>query len=341
MQKSIKPIAGIAALTLVAAFGPMSGAGASQQASPPTQAGCQSFAQTGKQVCGKFLTYWNTHGGLTQQGLPLSGEFKETSSVDGKVYTVQYFERAVFEAHPEKAAPYDVLLSLLGTMRLKEMYPGGEPAPLTLNPPKGVLFPETGKMVDEPFYGYWKSHGGLAQQGYPITNMFPEKSQLNGQTYQVQYFERAVFELHPENPAPFNVLLSQLGRFEFQKKYPNGEPKPTGGNAPLTAGIWGGQHAVLRVTDTGATIEFDCAHGTITQPLVVSADGQIDVAGQFVQEHGGPSVPDDSVDAQPARYTGTTDGKTINLTVILTKQNQVLSTYTLTFGAPGKLVKCL
>ncbi len=91
--------------------------------------GCQLFPQTGKTVCGKFLTYWQAHGGLAQQGYPISGEFQEVSDLDGKPYTVQYFERAVFEMHPENAPPYDVLLAQLGTYRLKQKYPGGPPTP--------------------------------------------------------------------------------------------------------------------------------------------------------------------------------------------------------------------
>jgi hypothetical protein len=34
----------------------------------------------------------------------------------------------------------------------------------------------------------------------------------DGNDYQVQYFERARFELHPQNEPPFNVLLGLLGR---------------------------------------------------------------------------------------------------------------------------------
>src|SRR5438045_1535459 len=83
------------------------------QPSPP----CQTFPETGKTACGKFLAYWQQHGGLPQQGFPISGEFQERSDVDGKTYTVQYFERAVFELHPENKPPYDVLLSLLGKFR--------------------------------------------------------------------------------------------------------------------------------------------------------------------------------------------------------------------------------
>lgn len=89
---------------------------------------CRSFPETGKQVCGRFLEYWTGNGGLAQQGLPLSGEFVEVSDLNNQPYTVQYFERSVFEKHPENAAPYDVLLSQLGTFQWKRKYPNGEPS---------------------------------------------------------------------------------------------------------------------------------------------------------------------------------------------------------------------
>jgi hypothetical protein len=46
-----------------------------------------------------------------------------------------------------------------------------------------------------------------------------EKSPLDGKTYTVQYFERSVFEYHPENQPPYNVLLSQLGTFRYKQMY--------------------------------------------------------------------------------------------------------------------------
>jgi hypothetical protein len=92
-----------------------------------------TFPETGQTVSGAFWAYWQAHGGLAQQGYPISGEFIETSALDGKPYTVQYFERAVFEAHPENAPPYDVLLSQLGRQRYQNPAPqsGGrwQPAP--------------------------------------------------------------------------------------------------------------------------------------------------------------------------------------------------------------------
>jgi hypothetical protein len=101
---------------------------AARYASPSTQENCREFPETGKKVCGRFLTYWQDHGGLAQQGYPISGEFMEKSQLDGQTYRVQYFERAVFEYHPENRPPYDVLLSQLGTFEFKQKYPQGEPA---------------------------------------------------------------------------------------------------------------------------------------------------------------------------------------------------------------------
>jgi hypothetical protein len=49
----------------------------------------------------------------------------------------------------------------------------------------------------------------LALFGLPLSDLMVEK--INGKEYQVQWFERARFELHPENPAPYNVLLGLLG----------------------------------------------------------------------------------------------------------------------------------
>jgi len=100
------------------------------QAGPLMQSGCQTFPETKQTVCGRFLKYWQEHGGLAQQGFPISGEFQERSDLNGQVYTVQYFERAEFEYHPEFPPPNDVLLSQLGTFEFKRKYgSGGNPNP--------------------------------------------------------------------------------------------------------------------------------------------------------------------------------------------------------------------
>jgi hypothetical protein len=191
------------------------------------------FPETSESVGGRFLQYWDTHGGLAQQGFPISSEIGERSPVDGKTYTVQYFERAVFEYHPENRPPFDVLLSLLGTFRYHNTKGDsfyqtrriGSEVPN--NSPGSVLFAATSKRVGGDFLAYWKTHGGLAQQGYPISDEFTEEQRgpdsvggtFHQHQYRVQYFERAVFEYHPENPASSRVLLSRLGMFRYNDTY--------------------------------------------------------------------------------------------------------------------------
>ena len=69
--------------------------------------------------------------------------------MDNKVYRMQFFERAVFELHPENAAPYNVLLSLLGVEAYAQKNgSAGAPDqyPSTDNP---RYFPETGHTMEE------------------------------------------------------------------------------------------------------------------------------------------------------------------------------------------------
>ena len=179
----------------------------------------RSFPQTGHTIADPLLAYWEEHGALAQQGFPLTEIHAEASSTDGKMYQTQYFERAVFEQHPENAPPYNILLSLLGVEAYTQRYGTAGAPGQQVNHDRARLFPETGHTVGGDFRLYWEAHGGLAQQGYPISEEFQERNALNGQTYTVQYFQRAVFEYHPENAGtPYIVLLSQLGRFAAQRR---------------------------------------------------------------------------------------------------------------------------
>jgi len=183
------------------------------------QTATRTFPETGQTVQGQFLAYWDAHGGLAQQGYPISGEMAERNDTDGQTYTVQYFERAVFEKHPANAPPYDVLLSLLGVSLYNQKYAGDAPGQTPNTEAGSRLFPETGKRVGGAFLAYWTAHGGLAQQGFPISDEFQELSDLDNQLRTVQYFERAVFEKHPENAPPYDVLLAQLGTLRYRASH--------------------------------------------------------------------------------------------------------------------------
>jgi peptide/nickel transport system substrate-binding protein len=94
------------------------------------------FPESGHTISGKFLDSWRQYGGLGQFGFPLSEPFQEASPTDGKTYTVQYFERARFEYHPDAPAPYDVELGLLGVQQQLLTPVPAEQLPIA--PPPGV-----------------------------------------------------------------------------------------------------------------------------------------------------------------------------------------------------------
>jgi|GEM_PF-6509994 len=180
----------------------------------------QMFAETGKTVKGIFLDYWNSHGGVLQLGYPISDLLWEVSDLDHQSYIVQYFERSLFEYHPAKQPRFQVLLAQLGSLRYKNQYPsGGEQGQLPNNSVGSMMFKETGRRLGGKFLEYWRDHGGLTLMGFPISDEFTERSEVNGSYYLVQYFERAVLEFHPESDPPYDVLPALLGRFRYTSKY--------------------------------------------------------------------------------------------------------------------------
>ncbi len=171
--------------------------------------------QTGHTLGAPFLDYWQAGGGLTRFGYPISDELTERSAIDGKEYRTQYFERAVFEYHPEATDPrWAVQLRLLGTALVAKRQnetpfrPVGAPAAGNRQ-----LFPESGHTLGGTFATYWERTGGLPIHGYPLSEEFVERSAADGKEYTVQYFERARFEYHPELAGTNStVLLGLLGK---------------------------------------------------------------------------------------------------------------------------------
>lgn len=179
------------------------------------------FPQTHFWLQGLFRQYWQTHGGLFIFGYPITGEFKDSSGLE-----VQYFQRAIFEYHPENKAPYNVLLRRLGAMDVASRQ-GEKPfqplAPFA-NSKDHVYYPQTHHSLNYGFKTYWNNNGGLMNFGYPLSEEFDEQNQPppagDGKVHTVQYFERTRFEYHPENKGtPYEVLLGLLGS-EYLKAHP-------------------------------------------------------------------------------------------------------------------------
>jgi hypothetical protein len=174
-------------------------------------------------VWDNFRDYWKNFGGLPIFGFPITEQRKEGD------YWVQYFERARFEYHPEnqrkvpnwdKLDKYAKLSFLIQLTRIGAdavtAKTGGKGFPTTdmsQAPAGGTYFAETKHSISGPIGAYWQSHNGITNFGYPLSEPFEEKSQANGKTYLVQYFERTRLEYHPENAgSPYEILLGLMGR---------------------------------------------------------------------------------------------------------------------------------
>jgi hypothetical protein len=78
-------------------------------------------------------------------------------------------------------------------------------------------FPETGHWITGDFLQmYDRVPDPLLVFGYPITDAFETQSVAQSPGLVVQYFQRARFELHPENPVELRVVLSPLGEYIYQ-----------------------------------------------------------------------------------------------------------------------------
>jgi hypothetical protein len=151
----------------------------------------------------------------------LTREFIQESRDDGQGYAVQYFERQRFEYHPENSStPYAVLIGRMGAEELERQGRPWQEFPKA-DPAASHYFPQTGQAIDPRFWEYWRTHGlelgdpgvsereALALWGYPISPS-QEETLEGGVVRLVQWFERARFEYHPNNPEPYRVLLGRL-----------------------------------------------------------------------------------------------------------------------------------
>ena len=175
---------------------------------------------TGYDVAPEFLSFYSRSGGLSNFGYAINAPTTESGRL------VQYFERQRFENHPELAgSPYEVELGRLGADKaqasgLDHTGPFVALSSDTSNDANCTFFAETGHRLCAGFRNYWNKSGvefgdpgvsfreSLALFGYPISEEFRDPvSGLN-----VQYFERARFEYHPEFAGTkYEVELSLLG----------------------------------------------------------------------------------------------------------------------------------
>ncbi|MBN1641350.1 MAG: hypothetical protein JXA09_08940 [Anaerolineae bacterium] len=240
------------------------------------------FPETGFNVSGDLLRFYQTHGGQTVFGYPLTRVFEE----DGR--PVQYFQSARLELHGDGA----VVLGALGAA-LREADP---PLPAHEIPTDGhagkLYVAETGHTVSFSFLDYYRSHGGASVFGYPITEWLIEPS---GRI--VQYFERAKFEWYPENPIGRRVQLGMLGTI-YVAQYVDPvhkSPEPASSRARVSASTAPAlPEDALRVHGLQVMVSLE-------HPIVGTEEEQI--VHVYVSDQEGRWVPGASV-AMEIKYEG-------------------------------------
>jgi hypothetical protein len=108
----------------------------------------------------------------------------------------------------------------------------------------------------------------------------------------------------------------------------------------IPSGTWGGEHINLEVTAGGANVEFDCAHGIVSEPLETDNAGRFAAKGTFAFEHGGPVRESEAPANRQVNYSGTIKGARMTLTITFVDSAKSLDSFTLIKDKEGRLTKC-
>ena len=104
-------------------------------------------------------------------------------------------------------------------------------------------------------------------------------------------------------------------------------------------GMWGGPHAGIVFQGGLADVQFDCAAGTIDDPIP-ARDGPFMVNGTYRTGVSGPVRVGQIFRSQRAKYSGQVANGVMTLNVLL-EDNSALGPFTLTEGQPPQLTRCL
>lgn len=111
-------------------------------------------------------------------------------------------------------------------------------------------------------------------------------------------------------------------------------------NGPLT-GSWGGQHVALELAPQGGTLEYDCAAGTIDEPVRPNSSGRFSVHGTHTPGHGGPERVGEEAPVLPADYEGRVSGSRMTLSVRVAPSGLELGPFLIERGATPVITHCL
>lgn len=96
----------------------------------------------------------------------------------------------------------------------------------------------------------------------------------------------------------------------------------------------------MSLTSSGGTIEYDCAAGTISEPVTVHSDGTFTAEGTHTPGWGGPEIEGQVMPTYRVRYNGSVRGDTMVL-LGRVENGVLLGPFTLRRGAEPIIFRCL
>jgi hypothetical protein len=153
--------------------------------------------------------------------------------------------------------------------------------------PGALCFPDAPQItncIEGRFREFWEQNGGLEVFGYPKSPAQNEVNRDTGQSYLTQWFERVRLEHHPENAAPYDVLLGRLGDdrllqmgVDWRTRERETEQKPDC--------IWFEQtgHNLCNVPGSADFLAFWSSHG-LTNPSLSSFEQSLALFGMPISD---------------------------------------------------------
>ena len=111
-------------------------------------------------------------------------------------------------------------------------------------------------------------------------------------------------------------------------------------SSPFLVGVWGGQHAGIAFQGGLAEVKFDCAAGSIDEPVYPAKDGSFSARGTFRAGASGPIKVGQIFHSQPATYSGKVQKHVMTLSIEL-EDGTSTGPFTLNESAPPQLTRCL
>lgn len=181
-------------------------------AAPRDCCGARYFVQTGHNLSGPFLRFYNTYGGLDAFGYPRTEPFRDHGRL------IQYTDRFLLQLETSNGHARRITVAPLGLVLTAHRH--FAPVPRAASTPARLYFAHTRQVLFGPFLDFWTRHHGAILLGAPISGVIVVgNSDGSGRTYPTQWFENGRLEYHAELAnSRYAIEIGLVGMEELQRR---------------------------------------------------------------------------------------------------------------------------